>query len=458
MNITRKVSKDLQTIGGLKEHLRHPLTLKWKGHSIDISRYNKKCLFQGLFFAAIPTSVGIAISRLSNYSKLHVISFTVISSSTFFATYMLSTLAKKINEMILLEKENFSKKSSDKAETIEETKPDVEEVITCLQEACMKGNAKKALEFIGKGPNRPDLHPAAHLSAYDPELFPVLEKILEHTPEALHQTDKFGFTPLHCAVLGPLAPLSVKKLLSLGAKVNCVSDKGLTPLDLLCANKWDGFSEAYTIDDFYKRTAEIVKMLLVSGATLSNFKDGPKDMNLVHLHINYFLDDEQLIALYKLGLSKPVADINGNMIIFHACASARPKLVKWLIEEAGMASYLFKSSPEFSCPALMVIEEREFRRKERLEIAIYLIEKDLVPPQWGVFAHIAADNGYDEVIEKMKNDMKYFIGITMLADGFKKDGSKHFESVAKTAKLVIPLDTSKLPEKIKDLAQQHGIL
>lgn len=325
----RDVGTELELVGGIREHIRHPLTCKWNGHNIDVSQEKKNCFLYALFITVASALALLSLKR-GAYAKFHTRTFVVISCGIFCLTYLRATLAKKIKAI----------------QTGKETKGKLE-----------------------------DLPPVAHLAASNPETdVSVLENIIKKDLDALNQQDKEGLTPLHYAVSGPLNPLAVEKLLSLGADVNRVTKEGHTPLDFICQKRWNSNYEEfkdYTIDKLYEKIAIIIVALLNKPA---EFSKAPLSINLQFLQSNYYLRDGNLIELYELALSKPAQDK-----IIHECCYERPKLVKWLTEEAKIPN-VFLKQPKFAY-LIKKIAVIKAKRGESDPEVIALIKKarDLMP-------------------------------------------------------------------------------
>lgn len=466
MNFIRNIQKNFEIIGGIKNHLRHPLDCRWQGHNIDIRYHNKKSLLLGAFHAAIPALVGIlalSAKRLT-YRKVTVIGLTLISSATFGISYILQTLAWKVSAINGLKKNEMYKKIDQQ-----------EFEMTPLQKACAEDDADLAMKLLEEGVD-PSVCREYGINVLqviaarkdDAKFLPIIDKILEKHPKLLNQVDSRGFTPLHYAARN-FFPSVVQKLLSLGADVNIVSKEGLTPLDALCEKIAD------TSDS---KAAAVIELLLDKGAHFSKYKQGPLDMNLESLHKTEFLKEESLLSLYKLGLFRPVKDKCGKMMIYYACSKGYPKLVKWLVEEGKMAPHLFNSGSESHSPFESLTGSCALY-EGRQEVIFYLLDKNLIPVEKRekLFCQ-ACLVGYHKVVEKLKDEFKIDVKREFVNPHNEKVVSYPFvrvmriidcqanmplvwdlyeENFKKTAKLLKPSDESLITDSIKALALKHGI-
>lgn len=364
MNIIKNIRKDFQLIGGVREHLRHPLICKWKGHSLYISLKNKKCVIRGIFHAALMASPGIlGISiKLLTYRKVTVIGLAFISSGTFYVSYILQTLAWKVH-LISKWKEPVSETTSGKE--VEKTTKEFDAI--AFQNACEAHDADLAMKLLEESGN-------------------PSEKLL-------NQVDDRGLTPLHYSVMNFL-PLVVEKLLNIGAEVNIVSKDGYTPLDIICVN--NDVRES-------KKSATIIELLLSKGAEFSKHKEITIDKGLNTLHDNLDLKEESLKSLYKLGL------LQLDKGFYYAYPSARPNLIKWLIEEGSITTNLCESNP-------FLFKTSEFHRgrylniwnyKEKEQIISYLLNKDFISkkPKEDLLSHSIL-LGYHKLIEEKKSEFE----------------------------------------------------
>lgn len=489
MYIIKNVQDGLEMTGGVRSHLMHPLSCQWKGHDIHISHYHKKCFIRAIFHATVFASGGIlAISvKLLSYRKVTVIALSLISTATFGISYILQTLAWKVDVINKLKKHVPELTSSEEISKTDKK----ESELTPLQKACLDDDADLAMKLLEEGED-PSVcldhgenagANALHFAVCPKDeikFLPIIEKILQKCPKLLNQLTCEGLTPLHYTVMGFNLPLVVEKLLSYGADVNVVSKEGLTALDYICGeNHYHG-----DLEKGFKRTATIIELLLGKGAQFSKYKEGPLQMDLEFLHRNHHLKDESLISLYQLGLSKPVKDKYGNMIIHHACYWGRPNLVKWLIENENMASYLYQSNKHFDSPfsSLTMLCEWMYEGKE--EIISYLLDKNLIPKEKKEELFIRAIlAGYHKIIEKMKEEFQIDVKREFWGVGDRggtlecnypfniimnriENAEPYFtpklwilvkENYIKMAKVLMPTDESLIPDKIKALALKHSI-
>ncbi|PTD06270.1 Ankyrin-3 [Fusarium culmorum] len=119
--------------------------------------------------------------------------------------------------------------------------------MTILQTAYEAGDLKSAQLLIERGCNvhgqdkdgRNVLHLRRRWGFHEPQAqMDFIERLVDLSPELLHQVDGHGQIPLHCAVQSMASEKEIELLVSKGADVCAKDDNGDTPLHFLFKQKW----------------------------------------------------------------------------------------------------------------------------------------------------------------------------------------------------------------------------